>query len=428
MTGRGLRVLVVTNMYPPHSYGGYEQSCRDVVTRWRARGHQVLVLTGTVRVPGAGDGTEEDPALVRRQLRLYWDQHRIVDPPVARRPAIELANARSFADAVRQFRPDVVSAWAMGALSLSLLTRAGRAGLPVVPVVCDEWPVYGPEVDAWLRPLHRRPALRRAAAMVSGLPTALPDLDALGPSCFISDWLLGECRRRSPWRFDDATVVYSGYQADEFPARAADPPWRWRLLYAGRIDPRKGIDTAVRALARCPAGATLEIDGRGDDAHRDELAALAERLGVGDRVSFRCSPRAELGARMADADAVVFPSTWEEPFGLVPVEAMSCGTPVVGTPVGGTKEFLADGWNALTFTPGDDAALAAALHRLAGDDALRARLRRGGLATAAELGVDRLADVLEEWHVYAAGRPSVPRPADRPRVGRPASLSSERPA
>lgn len=409
---------MVTNMYPPHAFGGYEQSCRDVVERWRRDGHQVLVLTSTVRVPGVADAGE-DPAEVRRQLRLYWHDHAIVDPPLWSRPGLERTNARAMDRALADHRPDVVSAWAMGAVSLSVLTRAGRAGIPVVPVVCDEWPVYGPEVDAWLRPLHRRPVLGRVAAAATGLPTVLPALDDLGPGCFISAWLLEESRRRSPWAFPDATVVYSGIRTEEFPPRSAAPPWRWRLLYVGRIDPRKGIDTAVRALARCPPGATLDVDGRGDDRHRVELERLAAELGVGGRVRFHCSPRAELAPKMADADAVVFPSVWEEPFGLVPVEAMACATPVVGTPVGGTREFLADGVNALTFPPGDDAALVRALERLAAEPDLRRRLVEGGRATAAELGVDRLAAVLADWHHYAAGRPAVPRPPDRPALGGP---------
>src|ERR1035437_5832751 len=47
-----MRVLVLTNMYPPHAYGAYEQQCRDAVEHWRARGHQVLVLTSQITVPG----------------------------------------------------------------------------------------------------------------------------------------------------------------------------------------------------------------------------------------------------------------------------------------------------------------------------------------------------------------------------------------
>lgn len=411
-----MRVLVVTNMYPPHAYGGYEQSCRDVVQRWRAAGHQVLVLTGDIRVAGVADVPEE-PAAVRRQLRLYWEDHRILDPSPPRRLVMERANRRAFDRAVADHRPDVVSAWAMGALSLGILTRAAALGLPVVPVVCDEWPVYGPEVDAWLRPLWRRRGLARLLQAATGLHTGLPPLDTAGPACFVSDHLRTVVRRGSPWRFPDSTVVYSGIAGAEFPPRPAHPAWGWRLAYVGRIDPRKGIDTVVRALALLPGSASLAVHGSGDRRHQQELQALARQLQVADRITWQVTPRHRLADALADVDAVVFPSVWEEPFGLVPLEAMSCGVPVAATAVGGAAEFLADGHNCLTFPPGDPDGLARVLHRLAQDAPLRRRLVDAGRVTAAALDVDRLAEELTAWHRAAVAGPAAPRPAPRPLPG-----------
>ena len=409
-----MRVLVLTNMYPPHAYGGYEQSCRDVVEYWRSRGHQVLVLTSRITVPGVA-AIHEDPARVRREQWLNWEDHEIVSPPLHQRLARELANQRSLARTVREFRPDVISAWAMGAMSLGLLTRLARKGLPVVSVICDEWPIYGPLVDGWLRPLAPRPRLGRIIAALTGLETALPDLDRIGPACFVSDFLRQAVRARSPWSFPDSTVVYSGIQTDEFPPRQETaPPWRWRLLYVGRIDPRKGVDTAIRALASCPPEAVLHVVGRGDDRHLRDLGDLASELGVSDRVSFGIAERSELAGVYASADVLVFPSKWEEPFGLVPLEAMSCGTPVVATTVGGAAEFLAPETNCLAFASDDVEGLVVALRRLAGDPVLRQKLVNAGRVTAAELGVDRLGAVLEEWHQAARQGPGGPRPPERP--------------
>src|SRR5205814_9484261 len=72
------RILVITNMYPPHHYGGYELACRDVVGRWRRRGHEVTVLTTTMRLPGGLGG--ESPR-VRRQLDLYYRGGDLDAPP-----------------------------------------------------------------------------------------------------------------------------------------------------------------------------------------------------------------------------------------------------------------------------------------------------------------------------------------------------------
>jgi glycosyltransferase involved in cell wall biosynthesis len=407
-----MRILVLTNMYPPHAFGGYEQSCQDVVERWRTRGHEVLVLTSTVRVPGVDVGAEP-PDDVRRLLRLYWADHEILNPPLPVRYRMERSNRRALDAALSEFTPDVVSAWAMGAMSLGALGTVIRRGLPVVSVVCDDWPCYAPVVDAWMRPLHARPRLARVIGLLTGLEVDLPPLDTTGSGCFVSQFLLDTVRERSPWSFPDATVVYSGIQTEEFPFDASHEAFGWRLLYIGRIDPRKGIETVVRALERCPDSATLDVVGRGDDRHLAELRTLADSLGLEKRVQFRVSRRQDLSDVMHAVDALVFPSAWDEPFGLVPVEAMSSGLPVIGTPVGGAAEFLAGGSNCLLFPPGDVDALVDALHELAGDPHLRARLVSGGQATASELGVDRLADVLEAWHQYCAGRAASPRPENR---------------
>lgn len=396
-----MRVLVLTNMYPPHAYGGYEQSCRDVVERWRARGHEAEVLTSTVRVAGAPEVAETG---IHRALQLYWDDHQILSPPYRRRWAIERHNERVLRGVLDRFRPTVVSAWAMGAMSFGLLTEVLRRGLPLVPVVCDEWPVYGPVVDAWLRPLAPRPAMARLVATATGLAATLPPLDSARPACFVSAFLRDVVRRRSPWEFPHAAVVHSGIDLDEFPLAPAEPcPWAWKVLYVGRIDPRKGIDTVVRALARCPEEATLEVHGQGDDRYLGELRAMCAELGVADRVRFTVTPRAELAGVYRRADVLVFPSVWEEPFGLVPLEAMASATPVVATLVGGAAEFLEDGANCLAVPPGDDPALAAALARLADAPALRGRIVEGGRRTAQTFTADRLADVLEEHHRAAAG-------------------------
>jgi glycogen(starch) synthase len=408
------RILVVTNLYPPHHYGGYELQCRDVVEGLRARGHDVAVLTSDLRVAGVADDVGERD--VDRGIRSYWRDHAVLRPPVRERLRIERANQAALARALDRRRPDVVSVWQMSGLSLGLLTTLVDRGVPLVYAVCDDWLVYGPRMDAWARLFLGRPRLGAAARRLTGVPTTLPDLGASGTFCWVTEAVRRANEAGSPWRFPDQAVVHGGVDTADFlppPEDGPPRPWRWHLLYAGRIDPRKGIDTAVRALTHLPPEATLHVLGRGDERHLAGLLALVAQLGLDGRVRFSEAPRSQVAAHMRDADALVFPVLWPEPFGLVPLEAMAVGTPVVATGTGGSGEYLAHDGNCLLFPPGDAAALADRVEALAHDEALRARLVAGGLATAAQLTVDRLVDRFEALHLAVADRFTRGRPLPR---------------
>ncbi|MFL6239510.1 MAG: glycosyltransferase family 4 protein [Actinomycetes bacterium] len=406
------RILVITNMYPPHHYGGYETTCDEVVARWREHGHEVHVLTSDWRLP---DRPQQPEPHVTRTLRMYWHDHVILHPSRPTRVRWELSNQRELRKALAGFRPDVVSVWHLGALSLAIVAKVLQREVPIVFNVHDDWLVYGPGMDAWTRMFEGRPRFAHLTQRLTRVPANAPDLGAAGAFCFVSAATREHAVNRSRWRFPLSTVVWNGIDPGVFRPTERDPRWRWRLLYAGRIDPRKGVDTVIRAMPGLPAEATLIVAGRGDDDYARSLSQLAAELGVSDRVTFTVLDRPDLVRTYAEVDAVVFPSRWQEPFGLVPVEAMACGTPVVATGTGGSAEFLADGVNCLLFDSEDVAILNAQLQRLANDSALRARVVDGGYATAAELTIDRLADVLETWHVAAArGYPDGP-PPDRSR-------------
>jgi glycosyltransferase involved in cell wall biosynthesis len=379
-----VRILTVGNRYPPWSLGGYETSWAATVAALRAAGHPTYVLT-TRPDPTDLPSNGASPSDVGRELAWYWHAHRFPRRSLRECLALERGNAAVLAGTLRAWRPDVVLWFAMGGMSLSLLEQVRRARVPAVAAVGDDWPGYGPGVDGWSR-RWRGPVGRVTAPVaerISGVPARL-DLDRAARWTFVSTHALRGARAAG-WRLPGAVVHHPGVDPERF-APSPAPPWRWRLLYCGRIDPRKGIDTAVRALAHLPAAATLAIHGEGDAAHGEELRALAHELGVADRVRFSASDHAGVPAAMAACDAVVFPVTWEEPWGLVPLEAMATGRPVVAASSGGgAAEYLEPERNCLTFAPRDAAGLAAAASRLAEDEALRAALVRGGTATAGRL-------------------------------------------
>jgi len=367
-------------MYPPHHLGGYELMWRSAVAHLRAAGDDVRVLTSDHRAQAPDAAIPEDLD-VHRELRWYWREHGFPRLGALGRLALERHNASVFERHVSDFRPDAVCWWAMGGMSLSLIGRARRAGLASAGVVVDDWLLYGPQVDAWTRAFAHRPRAGALIERLTGIPAPVEPTSE-GSWLFASETLR---RRAAEAGHEPAAgeVAHPGVDLDLFRA-APEEDWRWRLLYCGRIDERKGIDTAIHALAELPGEATLRVVGGGDEEHLAELKRLAVAEGLGERVGFERRPRDELPSVYAAADAVLFPVRWVEPFGLVPLEAMGVGRPVVATGAGGSGEYLRDRENCLLFdADGDGPALAGAVRALAGDPALRSAVREAGLATAA---------------------------------------------
>jgi phosphoheptose isomerase len=191
------------------------------------------------------------------------------------------------------------------------------------------------------------------------------------------------------------------------------------VLQLGRIVPRKGVDTAIRGFARLvrdhgiPAR-LLIVGGESDEPDPrltpeiGRLQAIAAEEGVADRVTF-VGRRGREALKYYYSAADVFVTTpWYEPFGVTPVEAMACGTPVVGANVGGIKFTVRDGETGYLVPPHDPAALAERLAHLYRDPRLlgvfgQQAVRRANALFTWQKVAGQVAGLYEE--VLAAGRP-----------------------
>ena len=133
----------------------------------------------------------------------------------------------------------------------------------------------------------------------------------------------------------------------------------------------KGIDVAVKALAQLAEDVVLWVVGQGPE--QGNLQALADDLGVGRRVRF-LGPKRNVEPFMQAADCALCPSVWAEAAGLVNLEALACGLPVVASRIGGIPEFVEDGRNGFLFAPGDHRELAERIQRLHDEPEHRQRL------------------------------------------------------
>jgi glycosyltransferase involved in cell wall biosynthesis len=299
---------------PPQGYGGVENMCADLVDGLVARGHEVTLI-------GAGEpGTRAS-----RFLPTY------ADPPSGRlgEPLPEVLHTAAVARILDSLDVDLVHDHTLAG---PLLAR-GR-GAPTV--VTMHGPVAG-EPGEYYRQLGDTVSL---VAISAAQRRAAPDL---------------------PWR----GTVHNAVDVTSFPFRTAKDEM---ALFLGRLHPDKGVHLAIDA-ARA-AGLPIVVAGKCTEPRELEYfrTCIEPRLGP-DVTIFGTADAAAKRDLLARAAVLVFPILWDEPFGMVMIEAMACGTPVVALRRGAVPEVVVDGvTGVLCDDPADLPAAITAARRLSPAD------------------------------------------------------------
>jgi len=380
-----MRILVISNYYPPFDLGGLEQLAADVVAALQARHHRVHVLTSR-----HGAASRRGVAHVQRLLHLDSADHLHYHPHYAFTAWIHARrNARAVATAVADVAPDVVFIWGMWNLPRSVARQAERL-CPgrVVYYIASPWPTdIDPHTAYWTAPASR-PALRAlkrwaavgARALLSGQPGPLPEFSHV---LCVSDFMRLYMTNAVGVPPSQVSVVHNGIDLARFVPRVrCDPATNLQLLYAGALSEHKGVHVAIDALGQLIHGrgmknVRLTLVGGGHPAYARLLRDRVAALGLTNIVTFleRRDP-AHIPDLLVRFDVFVFPSVWDEPLARSVQEAMACGLVVVGTTTGGTPEILIDGETGLCVAPNDPRSLAEKIADVAADPGLQERLRR----------------------------------------------------
>jgi glycosyltransferase involved in cell wall biosynthesis len=360
-----VRILVVSNLFPPIARGGYERECAGVVEHLREQ-HEVLVLTSRL---GRTRATGGDPTVQRSLPFLSEDAKGSLRAPMA-----TLVAAAGMRQTLASFRPDLVWCWNGSQIPHAIMRIAHDAGIPIAYRVCEQW--FGGLFvrDQFMR--HLQPGdsgLRRVWAAGMRALNQLPVL-RLEPSrraVAAISWV-SEATRQLAGLPSGVEAIHEEVVYPALPTlarfagverRPSDEP---TVLFLGRVEPYKGPQTLVRALRvlreehRVPA--RLLLAGPSEQKELRSLRALAEAEGVPAAVEFRgqLDPD-DVADLLATAHVLAVPSIWPEPFPLVMLEGAAAGIPIIAARVGGIPEFAHDGDRALLFPPGDAAACARAL-------------------------------------------------------------------
>lgn len=211
------------------------------------------------------------------------------------------------------------------------------------------------------------------------------------------------------WLPGDYDILFNGVEVDVIANARPTPRRAPTILFLGRHEERKGLAVLLEAMTRLPADVRLWIIGDGPDT-----AGLMTRFEHDERITWlgRVNEGEKL-ARLRGASVFCAPSLHGESFGVVLIEAMAAGTPVVASSLDGYRNVATDGQDAVLTPPGDADALAAALARVLGDPALAERLRSAGRTRAERFSMSTLANeyvsiyrqLLEQAATAEPGRP-----------------------
>lgn len=335
--------------YDWHAPGGVQIHIRQLAAALRAQGHPTLILA-----PGSGSSGEEGVRIVGRPVRIPYAG---TVAPISFSPG----SWRRIRSAMRSFDPDVLHTHEPLTPSTSMLAVLAATG----PVVAT----FHAHLDRSRLMELARPVLRQVdrridvAIAVSAAAASFVEQVVPGP----------------------VEIVPNGVDVSAFahPGSAAQglPPGR-RILWVNRLDPQKGFEVMLRAF-EVVAGQVMDVsllvagDGRDRVALRSFSQEVRRRV-----VRLGSVPHAELPRYHAAADVFASPALGQESFGIVLVEAMAAGLPVVASDIAGYREVVRDGVEGLLVPPNDPLALADAIRRVLADPELASALAAAGRARA----------------------------------------------
>jgi glycogen synthase len=368
-----MRVTLIPSAYAP-AVGGVEELTSRIAHHLMRGDHHVEVWT--IRHPASLPAAEAiDGVTVRR-----------FETPL---PAATPANVLSFGPraarallamrtAVRAFNPDLLHVQCFSANGVYAAALSRLLGIPLVvtlqgETVMDNQDIYDHSVS--LR-AGLRAGLRQAHAVTA-----------------CSSFVLQDAVKRFGLPPATGLVIPNGVEiSPDSPAIALDLPFERFVLGLGRVVEKKGFDLLIEAFARLDGHQNLGLVIGGDGPAMEQLRDRVSTLGLAERVVFPGTlSRGHVVWAMRNASVFVMPSR-VEPFGIVALEGLAAGCPVIVSSHGGASEVVRDGLDGLVVDPFDSEALTRAIDRILGDAELSHRLIASGEARAHDFAWERVTD------------------------------------
>ena len=363
-----MKIGIVSQSYYPR-FGGVTEHVHHSALELRKRGHEVLIITSHFRRGESANGN--GVARIGHNLLIPFNGA-FVDLAVGLR--------------LEQQMRVLLRTWDFDVLH----THA-----PLVPTL----PLMAVKAAscAQVGTFHTTGGRSRLLELMKGYLTPL--IDKLDARIAVSNTARDYAAAYFPGRYE---VIPNGVDVERFhpsvqPFEAWREPGRINLLFVGRLDPRKGVqlllDAMPEVVERTAGRARLLVVG---DSYLRSKFESSVAAGIREHVRFLGHvPSADLARWYATGDIFVSPASGNESFGIVLLEAMACGRPVVASDIPGYRSVVVPDVNGLMFPPGDRAALARTLAGLVDDPERRQALAIRGRARALEFAWPRVTDRIE---------------------------------
>jgi glycosyltransferase involved in cell wall biosynthesis len=383
-----MRILVISNLYPPDFIGGYELFCKQAVDGLRKCGHEVRVCTTSPQWVTAWD---DNQGIERRLTLAYpWEphyQHDTHSSVLTFQSKIScFHNTWQVMESLRQFRPDVVYLHGLlGLGALAILDLFAHLGVPWVWHLEDSFPSRIFEVE-------------RAELLSLSLVGSSKDF-SFGTHIACSRRLVEEIANKG-CRLGESVYIIPNWVC---PSEGLSERSFWKAgllkaVNAGQIMQHKGIDRIIEAagllLREGFRDFSVDLYGHGEI---ERFSGMAEMAGVASFVNFQGPlSQEELRIRLRDYDVFLFPTWAREPFGLAPVEAAAEGVLPIITAGTGCSEWLLDRQHSLHIAESSTSLARSMIDILTGKVDLEALARNAMSFVRSDLHPDRIVPMVEE--------------------------------
>lgn len=329
-----MKILVISNYYPPYYIGGYELSCKSTVEYLKQQGHEVFVLTGNYK--------KQSSEVENIERKLHYINYE--KPSFMNKHCVETYNYKLTQEITLKFKPDLVYFWSLRLVSLSPAVAVENLKVKKIFEIGDLW-MKGYLSNTFFSKLKR--CIKRV------LPFTISSKVELSPSICVSSWIAKKMQKT--YFSKKVYVIPNGVEVFDQKPKKLSPTTKY--IFSGRVDHSKGVDLALKALGSLKekgfSDFIFDIYGTGDEDYMRKCKNIVEVLHLNKEVTF-CGHKENIQDYYPHYDVLLMPTRMKEPFGLVIIEAMALGVVVIATDGYGPAEIIEDEKDGLLFEREDE--------------------------------------------------------------------------